>query len=115
MQKCLLKDITFARMNIELLKVQLIIDLVKDYQEHNYSIVIFVNYIKTLKYLSKQLNTENVLYGKTEQDKRIKIIDNFQKKITDVQDKATRFMVSVCPKYGSELDMYLGKIAGEYS
>ena len=37
----------------------------------------------------------------------------FQKQITDVQDKATRFMVSVCPKYASDIDIYLGKIAGD--
>lgn len=77
--KCLLKDITEARMNIELLKIQLIVDLVKDYQEHNYSIVIFVNYIKSLKQLSKYLKTDNILYGKTESDARIKMINDFQK------------------------------------
>lgn len=42
-------------------------------------------------------------------------IIQFQKRITDVQDKATKLMVSVCPKYTTDIDEYLGKIAGEYT
>lgn len=37
----------------------------------------------------------------------------FQKRITEVQDKATRALVVVCPKYADNLDIYLSKISGE--
>jgi hypothetical protein len=40
-------------------------------------------------------------------------IIKFQKRITDVQDKATKLMVSVCPKYRTDIDEYLGRIGGE--
>lgn len=42
-------------------------------------------------------------------------IIEFQKKITDVQDKATQFIISTCPQYGSDINTYFGKIAGEYN
>ena len=40
-------------------------------------------------------------------------IIKFQKRITNVQDIATRGLVGVCPKYASDLDIYLSKISGE--
>jgi hypothetical protein len=40
-------------------------------------------------------------------------IIKFQKRITNVQDIATRGLVRVCPKYASDLDIYLSKISGE--
>jgi hypothetical protein len=38
----------------------------------------------------------------------------FEKKIIDVQDKATKYMVQVCPEYGSNLNIELAKTGGEY-
>lgn len=40
-------------------------------------------------------------------------IIRFQKRITDIQDVATKRIISVCPKYASDIDTYLGKIGGE--
>lgn len=40
-------------------------------------------------------------------------IIQFQKHITDVQDKATKLLIGVCPQYTLNIDRYLGKIAGE--
>lgn len=37
----------------------------------------------------------------------------FQKKITDVQDRATQILIKTCPKYVSDIDSYLGRIGGE--
>ena len=37
----------------------------------------------------------------------------FQRKITDIQDKATKQLVTVCPAYASNLDKELAIIAGE--
>lgn len=42
-------------------------------------------------------------------------IIKFQKRITDIQDIATKRIISVCPKYASDIDTYLGKIGGERS
>lgn len=42
-------------------------------------------------------------------------IIQFQKRITDIQDIATKRIISVCPKYASDIDPYLGKIGGEWS
>lgn len=43
----------------------------------------------------------------------INIVD-FQKKIIDVQDKATKEMIRVCPEYASNLNIELARIGGEY-
>jgi hypothetical protein len=37
----------------------------------------------------------------------------FEKKIIDVQDKATKYMIEVCPAYGSNLERELARIGGE--
>lgn len=37
----------------------------------------------------------------------------FEKKIIDVQDKATKYMIEVCPKYASNLESELARIGGE--
>jgi hypothetical protein len=38
----------------------------------------------------------------------------FTKRITDIQDSATKSLLSICPKYASEIDPYLGSFAQEY-
>lgn len=42
-------------------------------------------------------------------------IIKFQKKIIDVQDKSTQMLLKECPQYASNIDIYLGKIAKEYT
>jgi hypothetical protein len=39
----------------------------------------------------------------------------FKDYITSIQDNATKTLVNVCPKYASNIDFYLGKIAQEYN
>ena len=52
-----------CRQQIELFKIPTFIKLAKQYYSENKSIVIFVNFTKTLLYLSKELNTECICYG----------------------------------------------------
>lgn len=40
-------------------------------------------------------------------------IIEFQKRITDTQDIATKKLITVCPEYTKDIDKYLGRIAGE--
>jgi hypothetical protein len=37
----------------------------------------------------------------------------YQKKITDIQDIATKRVVVVCPQFAGEMDIYLGRTAGD--
>lgn len=39
----------------------------------------------------------------------------FKDYIINIQDNATKTLVSVCPKYASNIDVYLGKIAQEHN
>jgi hypothetical protein len=41
-------------------------------------------------------------------------IQEYQQKITDIQDSITKNIIKLCPNFASELDLNLAKIAGEY-
>lgn len=75
----LLQEITKARMKIELNKVNIFKELASDYIKSGYSVVIFVNYIETLKKLSTELECKNLLYGDIPDNERDIIINNFNK------------------------------------
>lgn len=74
----LLVDITYSRQRIELYKIEIIIDLISQYKENKYSIVIFVNFNNTLDMLSKLLETNCVIHGRQTSEERTKNIDDFQ-------------------------------------
>src|SRR5207249_7696201 len=52
-----------ARMKIEMLKVPIMLDIIEDALESNYSVVIFVNYKDTMNYLSHYFETECLVHG----------------------------------------------------
>jgi superfamily II DNA or RNA helicase len=78
----ILADITKMRIKIENSKVPIFVDLIKNYHENNFSVVVFVNYVSTLKKLAKKFKTTSVVYGNQTSIKRDKIIYDFQKNRT---------------------------------
>ena len=73
----ILADISFSRQKIELYKIEIIIDLISQYRENKYSIVVFVNFNKTLEMLSKLLDVKCVIHGNQtfeERKKKYKVI-----------------------------------------
>ena len=67
-----------AHQKIEILKIPTIVELTRGFIEEGNSIVIFVNFTKTLKTLAEILNTNCLIYGEqTQQDREINI-DDFQ-------------------------------------
>ena len=73
-----LKDINSARMKIELAKIDTIADLAVDYLENNHSVVIFVNFKKTMRSLGEKLKTENFLCGDLDIKERSDVVKKFQ-------------------------------------
>lgn len=67
------------RQKIELLKVEIFVELTKEYLDNNFSVIIFVNYTETLKLLCRLLRTECVIYGEQTLNVRLKNIDDFIK------------------------------------
>jgi len=67
-----------AQQNIEALKIPLFVELANDYIHNGYSIVIFVNFTKTLEKLCEMLHTDNKIYGEQTIEERTKIIEKFQ-------------------------------------
>lgn len=69
------------RQAAELMKVPLFTELVKEYLEHDLSVVVFVNYEKTLQSLSVDLRTSCIVHGTDtaqEEKEREQNIKNFQ-------------------------------------
>lgn len=77
----ILADISFSRQKIELYKIEIIIDLISQYRENKYSIVVFVNFNKTLEMLSKLLDVKCLIHGNQTHEERIKNIKSFQKNL----------------------------------
>jgi len=71
-------DVTPARQKAELAKIELLVELTKNYVENGYNVVIFVNYSKTIDQLSKKLKCKCILDGRVESNLRDENINNFQ-------------------------------------
>jgi superfamily II DNA or RNA helicase len=67
-----------ARQRIELLKIPTFLELANDYLENNLSVVIFVNFRETMKFLCDNLHTDCVIHGGQTLIERNKNIISFQ-------------------------------------
>ena len=65
------------RQEIELLKVPIFIDLIEQYLDNNFSVIVFVNFIDTIKILAKELKTNCICYGEQQIKDREIIIKKF--------------------------------------
>jgi superfamily II DNA or RNA helicase len=72
-----LVKITRARQKIELLKIPIFVELVKQYLENKYSVVIFVNFNDTLNILSKMLETRCIINGEIGITQKLRNIEDF--------------------------------------
>ena len=75
---CILAKICYARQKIESLKLATIIELCKEKLENKFSVVVFVNFLDSLKILAKEFKVENVICGNQSLETRQKIVDDFQ-------------------------------------
>lgn len=73
---------------IELIKVPIFVELTKDLLNSNFSVIIFLNYLKTIDIIKKKFEFGKVLKGDTDFDTRYKITKDFQ------QDKIRLLIVS---------------------
>jgi len=89
--------------NIEALKIPLFVELTNDYIHNGYSVVIFVNFTKTLEKLCEMLYTENKICGEQTIEERTSIIEKFQEnrsKIIICNIKAGGIGISLHDIYG---------------
>lgn len=101
--KSTLAIITKARQKIELIKLNIIVDLAKDYMDNGYSVVIFVNFNKTINCLIKKLKTNCIIRGGQDIDTRLLNISNFQENKSNIiisNMKAGGEAISLHDKYG---------------
>ncbi len=73
-----------AHQKIEILKIPLFIELCNDFRHNMYSVVIFVNFTKTLETLCEMLHTTSKIYGEQTTEERMKIIEDFQSNKTNI-------------------------------
>lgn len=72
-----LTDILYHRKILELVKVDILVELACEYLDNHCAVVIFVNFIDTVKAIRKKINA-NSITGDTSCDRRNKIIKLFQ-------------------------------------
>lgn len=94
-----------AQQNIEALKIPLFVELTNDYIYNGYSVVIFVNFTKTLEKICEMLHTDNKIYGDQTIEERNKIIENFQE---------NRSKIIVCNIKAGGIGISLHDIHGGY-
>lgn len=82
--KVILAEITKSRQIVEDIKLEIIKDLVMDYRENGFSIVIFVNYVESVKKLSKLLNVNCLAYGGLSKEEVSANIEKFQNNEEDI-------------------------------
>lgn len=89
------------RQMAELLKADIIVDMVKNYIYAGKAVVVFVNFRETLAYLAKAFNTKSLIFGGQDSMKinREKVIDDFTK------DK-TRFIFAMVDAGGSSINLH---------
>jgi superfamily II DNA or RNA helicase len=66
-----------ARQEIELLKIPVLVELTNDYRDNGLSVVIFINFNKTMEILSKELKTKCLIHGTQTIKERETHINNF--------------------------------------
>lgn len=72
-----LSTISYLRMEIELLRVEKIVEMVKKFIKENKSVVIFVNFTDTIVKLSTLLDCKCIIWGDQTLKQRTESIDNF--------------------------------------
>jgi len=67
-----------ARMKIEMFKIPIMLDIIEEALDSNYSVACFVNYHNTLEYLAHYFETTCVVHGKQTIETRQENINSFQ-------------------------------------
>jgi superfamily II DNA or RNA helicase len=100
-----LTEIQKARMKIELLKVPVFEELIEEYIENGYNVVVFVNFIKTVEILSKKFNTKCLVTGSLSNK------NDINKNIEDFQENRTNLIICTiqCASTGISLHDKYGK------
>lgn len=73
-----------SQQKIEILKIPTFIELTRDFIYNKLSVVIFVNFTKTLETLAEMLKTDSIIYGEQSYEDRIRIIEDFQENKTNI-------------------------------
>lgn len=79
-----LAQIQKLKQEIELRKIPIFVERAESYMEQNKSIIIFVNYLETMKILSKQLNIIAKIHGNQTAEERDDAIKMFQSDKTNI-------------------------------
>ena len=82
--KVILAEITKSRQLVEDIKLGIIRDLVMDYRGNKFSIVIFVNYVESVKKLATMLKVNCLAYGELSKNEVSANIEKFQNNEEDI-------------------------------
>lgn len=88
-----------ARMKIEILKIPIMLDLIAEGYDNNYSLAIFVNYKNTMDYLCEYLKTDCVVRGGQTMEER-------QANINAFQENKSRYIIMMIQAGGVGLSLH---------
>ena len=80
----ILGEIVKARMEIEKAKIPIFEELIENYMENGFAVVVFLNFTDTIKELAKKFKSSCIVWGKQSNEERIKNIDDFQSNKTNL-------------------------------
>jgi superfamily II DNA or RNA helicase len=87
-QGLILTEIQKARMKIELLKIPIFEELIHEYIENGYNVVVFVNFLDTVDKLAKKFNTKCIICGNGSLSH-----SDINKNIEDFQENRTSIII----------------------
>jgi superfamily II DNA or RNA helicase len=89
------------RQQAELLKVKALVEMVREYLYERMSVVVFVNFRETLRYLAEILNTKSLIFGDQE---RFGI--SREDVMEDFQENRTQMILCMVDAGGQSLDLH---------
>jgi superfamily II DNA or RNA helicase len=89
------------RQHAELLKVKALVEMTEEYLYEGMSVVVFVNFRETLRYLAEMLHTKSLIFGNQEQYKI-----NRETVMEDFQANRERMILCMVDAGGQSLDLH---------
>lgn len=80
----ILTEITKARQLLECIKIPIIHELIQEYHENGYNVVVFLNYTESIHTLAKLLKTDSIINGEKTTEEINENIKKFQNNETNI-------------------------------
>lgn len=95
----ILGEIMVSRMEIEMIKIDIIEELISEHLENGFSVVVFVNFRDTVKELARRFDTQSIIMGTISSKQINENIQSFQK-------NETKLIISTIASGGQSISLH---------